>query len=221
MLCPGNENVYTVGRVMTETDALPWRSSARCAKFDELWVPTELNMEIFRKVSQNVHIIPEAIGIEYFDDMYDGFPVSRFVREMCEDQRFKFLSVFKWEVRKNWRALFSAFFRAFEKNLEVVIYVKTSKYMNADPVMDIKKLRRELKVDDVWLNSAVQVSVERLSDGDMRKLFSCADAFAMASFGEGWGRPYAEAMASGLPVIAPAWGGQTYFMNNANSILVK
>jgi len=42
----------------------------------------------------------------------------------------------------------------------------------------------------------------------------------MASFGEAFGRPYAEAMASGLPVIAPAWGGQMDFLNKENSILV-
>lgn len=36
-----------------------------------------------------------------------------------------------------------------------------------------------------------------------------ADAFVLASHGEGWGLPIAEAMAMQLPVIATNWSGST------------
>ena len=35
----------------------------------------------------------------------------------------------------------------------------------------------------------------------------------LPSRGEGWGRPHAEAMAMGLPVIATNWSGPTAFMS--------
>lgn len=86
---------------------------------------------------------------------------------------------------------------------------------------DLENVRRTLSVDPAWFHSAVHVSLERLSDGDMQKLYSCSDAHVLASFGEALGRPYSEAMASGLPVIARAWVGQTHFLNRDNSILVN
>lgn len=43
------------------------------------------------------------------------------------------------------------------------------------------------------------------------------DGFILPSHGEGWGLPLIEAMASGLPTIATAWGGQMDFMSRENS----
>ena len=40
-----------------------------------------------------------------------------------------------------------------------------------------------------------------------------ADAFVLASHGEGWGRPALEAMAMGLPSIVTNWSGPTEFIN--------
>jgi glycosyltransferase involved in cell wall biosynthesis len=42
----------------------------------------------------------------------------------------------------------------------------------------------------------------------------------MASRGEGWGRPYMEAMAMGLPTIGSRWSGNLAFMDDDNSWLV-
>src|SRR5690606_26356631 len=38
--------------------------------------------------------------------------------------------------------------------------------------------------------------------------------------GEGWGRPYMEAMALGLPTIGTRWSANLEFMNDDNSFLV-
>jgi glycosyltransferase involved in cell wall biosynthesis len=39
----------------------------------------------------------------------------------------------------------------------------------------------------------------------MLRMYSSVDAFVLASHGEGWGLPYMEAMAMGLPCIATNW----------------
>ena len=51
-------------------------------------------------------------------------------------------------------------------------------------------------------------------------LYKEADALVMASRGEGWGLPLAEAMAMGLPTIGSNWSGSTEFMDSSNSFLV-
>jgi glycosyltransferase involved in cell wall biosynthesis len=52
---------------------------------------------------------------------------------------------------------------------------------------------------------------------DMPSVYRSMDCFVLATRGEGWGRPIAEAMAMGLPAIATAWSGPTEFMNKSNS----
>ena len=59
-----------------------------------------------------------------------------------------------------------------------------------------------------------------LPTADMPRLYAGADAFVLASRGEGWGRPWMEAMAMGLPTIGSRWSGTTMFMDDANSWLV-
>ena len=54
----------------------------------------------------------------------------------------------------------------------------------------------------------------------MVQLYKSVDAFVLSSRGEGWGRPYMEAMAFGLPVIGTNWSGNTEFMNKDNSFLL-
>jgi glycosyltransferase involved in cell wall biosynthesis len=50
-------------------------------------------------------------------------------------------------------------------------------------------------------------------------LYAACDAFVLMTASEGWGVPYLEALAMGLPVIAPRHGGQLQFLNDGNAIL--
>lgn len=60
-----------------------------------------------------------------------------------------------------------------------------------------------------------------MNQREMLRLYSSMDAFVLASHGEGWGLPYMEAMAMGLPCIATNWSGMTEFMNNDVALLLN
>jgi glycosyltransferase involved in cell wall biosynthesis len=66
----------------------------------------------------------------------------------------------------------------------------------------------------------VYMLTDVLSTQDMPRLYAAADAYVLASRGEGWGRPYMEAQAMGLPTIASRWGGQREFMDADTGWLV-
>jgi glycosyltransferase involved in cell wall biosynthesis len=53
-----------------------------------------------------------------------------------------------------------------------------------------------------------------ISDADYPRFYKSADAFVLPSRGEGWGRPHAESMSMGLPVIATNWSGLTAFLDD-------
>jgi glycosyltransferase involved in cell wall biosynthesis len=54
----------------------------------------------------------------------------------------------------------------------------------------------------------------------MPRLYRAADAYVLPTRGEGWGRPFMEAMCLGLPTIATGWGGHLDYMNPTNSHLI-
>jgi glycosyltransferase involved in cell wall biosynthesis len=59
-----------------------------------------------------------------------------------------------------------------------------------------------------------------MKNEDIPWLYRAADAFVLPSRGEGWGRPYMEALATECPVIASRWSGQMDFLHDQNSYLV-
>jgi glycosyltransferase involved in cell wall biosynthesis len=59
-----------------------------------------------------------------------------------------------------------------------------------------------------------------LEQAAMAVLYRSVDAFVLASRGEGWGRPYQEAMATGLPTIGTRGSGNDDFMDETNSFPV-
>jgi tetratricopeptide (TPR) repeat protein len=59
-----------------------------------------------------------------------------------------------------------------------------------------------------------------LDEAEMPQLYRTADAFVLPSRGEGWGRPFMEAMALGRPVVGTNWSGNTEFMHAENAYLI-
>jgi glycosyltransferase involved in cell wall biosynthesis len=59
--------------------------------------------------------------------------------------------------------------------------------------------------------------VENMSKEGITGLHKRGDCFLLLQRSEGWGLPHFEAAAVGNPIITPAYGGQTDFLNEANS----
>jgi glycosyltransferase involved in cell wall biosynthesis len=85
---------------------------------------------------------------------------------------------------------------------------KVATYLTQDLGYDINR------IPNIVFHDAV------IPDARMPNLYRAADCFVLPTRGEGWGRPFMEAMAMGLPVIATNWSGQTAFMNAENSLLL-
>ena len=168
----------------------------------------------------------------------------------CNKDDVKFLSVFKWEKRKGHDLLIPAFWEAFPPPKEcsaeemrngeckapwsddddddkrgTCLIIVTSLY-HTDPEEVIGDIER------YWVESTGQkvreyedmqgvILLNGLSEDQLIGLYKSVDAFVLPSRGEGWGRPYMEAMAMGLPVIATNWSGPTAFVTEDNGYLLK
>jgi len=225
-----NTQYYYIGRTMFETDRLPTGWSDRMNELmDEIWVPTKHHQRIFERdgvTKPKVVVVGQGINVQYWNPdrvlpLEDDFT-------NCKENDYKFLSVFKWETRKAPDILLKSFWNEFifnnkeENNNNVCLIIVTSSYHDND-----NKDRIQNEIQTYWeevssntksnnpqsINKKL-VLLSGLSLEDLVRLYRTVDAFVLPSRGEGWGRPYMEAMAMGLPVIATNWSGPTEFVSD-------
>jgi glycosyltransferase involved in cell wall biosynthesis len=212
--------VPNVARAMFETDRLPlgWRDLLLTR--DEIWVPCEHNAEAFRLggiPSSRLRVLGETIDFDLFSPGAEAYPLD------VEDDRFVFLSNFDFGERKGWRQLIAGWATAFTADDGVCLVLKTGSYTHGG---EYAAERIRAFVQDQFGAGAmdrmapIEIVPARLPADELPSIYAAADAYVLASRGEGWGRPYMEAMAMGLPTIGSRWSGNLDFMNDGNSWLV-
>ena len=163
-----------------------------------------------------LHKVPETFDAELFDPGVAPLAVEGL-------DGFVFLSMFSWIDRKAWDVLLRAWFEEFGAHDDVTLLLKTDTAISppgTDCRREIDAFVRNQLNRDPRKGPRIVVHDRQLEMTDVPRLYRAADAFVLASHGEGWGRPYMEAMAMGLPTIATRWSGNLEFMDDDNSYLV-
>eukprot|EP01041_Mallomonas_annulata_P005920 gene5920-11948_t len=239
------------------------------AMMDEIWVPTDYMKTIFLRLLHdigvrhpNIAVIPEAVDTTLFDPTKanrNRFRYSNYQKyeinitttnssTTCHSQNdtnediFEFLSIFKWEYRKGWDILLTAYWTAFNIDDPVVLrlrtYVPSFDKGNKNITARIESFARETFNKSlqelppvVWDRNTLtsssssssptnQSSSDFLTRYDIRDLLASADAFVLPTRGEGWGLPISEAMAMALPVIVTNCTGPAAFVDEKNAYLI-
>jgi glycosyltransferase involved in cell wall biosynthesis len=209
---------YKVGRTTFETDRLPdgWRE--RCNALDEVWVPSHFNLETFAEAGvekRKLRVLQEGIDTDHF-------------RPDCEPlkipgaRKFNFLSVFDWQMRKGYDVLLRAYCSEFRPDEDVALILKVSTVNH--PYAQVAD------VLSYFIECSLGMKLERsphiilltgmLPHAQFPRLYATASCFVLPTRGEGWGRPYMEALACGCPVIATRWSGHLDFLNDENADLI-
>jgi len=210
---------HTVGRTTFETDRIPdgWRE--RCNALDEIWVPSHFNRETFAQAGvaeHKLHVLQEGVDTGHFHP--DTPPLK-----IPGMRGFNFLSVFDWQKRKGYDVLLRAFCTEFHSDEDVTLILKIStvNLPNAQlPDLVAYFIERTLRMR-LEQSPTILLLTGMLPYAKFPQLYAAADAFVLPTRGEGWGRPYMEALACGRPVIATRWGGQMDFLNDENANLIE
>lgn len=211
---------YEIGRTMFETDRIPADWVAKCNQMDELWVPSEFNIETFSWSGverSKLFKLPGAIEPKNYGNHIEPYRLQ-------SQHGFHFLSLFDWQLRKGWDVLLRAFVEEFGLDEDVCLIIKTYSSAGLTEEQILGQIESYLANNlgrDLEKTPDISVLHEHLSQHEMAQLYQAVDAYVMPSRGEGWGRPYMEAMVSGLPVIGTGWSGNTEFMNAENSYLIE
>ena len=208
-----------VQRCMFETDSLPAGWTAPLRDRDEVWVPSEFNRQTFASGGvreDRLKILGGTLDFDLFSpDQTEPLDLG------TPDGHFTFLTNFDFSERKNWRGLIRAWARAFAPTDPVCLVLKTGSLFQGDG-----EVRERIEsfiageFGDADRLAPLHVIWDRLTTAQMPGLYAGADAYVLASRGEGWGRPYMEALAMGLPTIASNWSGNLAFMEPETSWLV-
>lgn len=219
---PGHLGDYAVLRTMFETDGMPEGTADRVSQFDEVWVPTKFNVESFTNagVTAPLYRVPGGIEVE----RYSVRPT------LLGTDRTRFLSIFEWQMRKGWQTLVEAWAMAFTRDDPVELLIKSYRLGSGSSATSRSRQQVEIyaEIRDFLIRggfdparvASIEVDTSVLDEAAYQRMLALADVYVCPSFGEGWGRPYMESMASGIPTIATNWSGQTEFMNPGNSYLV-
>lgn len=210
--------IRNIGRTMFETDSLPPYWAAKCGEMDEIWVPSQFNVETFTGAGvppAKLRVVPDPLETDIYNRAQPAMKIDGL-------NGFVFLSVFDWTLRKGWDVLVRAYVQEFSRDEDVTLALKVRAYGGAAAIQEELDwfLRTELRRDPATIPRIVLLDLNLPSEA-MPCLLQAADAYVMPSRGEGWGRPYAEAMAMGLPTIGTRWGGNLDFMTEDNSYLVE
>jgi glycosyltransferase involved in cell wall biosynthesis len=211
--------IYRIGRTMFETDRIPDGWPELCQSMDEIWVPCQFNIETFSGAGvdlKRLRIVHPGVDTKLFRPGATPLKIPK-------TRAFNFVSVFDWHERKGYDVLLRAYLSEFRADEDVALILKV--YQINDPTSDLEaKLTHfierciGMRLEDgppvILLNGY-------LPQSQMPQLYSAAQAFVLPSRGEGYGRPYMEAMSCALPVIATRWSGQMEFLNDENGYLVE
>lgn len=207
-----------VGLTMFETDRLPAGWAAACNGMDEVWVPSTFNRETFTRAGvepTKLQVIPFGLNTAVYN------PATVTPLDIPGRRGFTFLSVFQWSQRKGWDILIKAYLQAFTAADEVCLVIRAYPGRIKQPPLAqrLDAYVRQLGYDPAAIPPIILLE-QFISELDMPALYAAADAFVLPTRGEGWGVPFMEAMAMGLPTIATRWSAHLDFMNDANSYLI-
>ena len=198
-------------RTMFESDRVPQAWLQRLAEVDEVWVPCAFNEETFARGGVDparLRVLPETIDFDLFRPK---------VPTRASERPFTFLTAFDFTDRKGWDLLLDAWAEAFAPDAGVRLLLKCNSIHGLTPEEIRSRIERHL---GGRRTAPVEIDTRLLAVAEMPALYAGADAFVLPSRGEGWGRPYMEAMATGLPTIGSRWSGNVDFMHDGNSWLV-
>jgi len=213
---------YQIGRTMFETDRIPASWAPACNRMDEIWVPSQFNVETFAAYGverSKLIVMPEAVDEHFFD------PKKHQPLALPNRAAYNFLSIFEWSSRKGWDVMLAAYLREFTAEDDVCFYIRT--YLFSKPDEDPRiAIERRIKEFAATLNLGnkpwprIEIIAEQVPSAQLPALYMAADCLVAPSRGEGWGRPHHEAMLMERPVIATNWSANTEFMNAENSYLI-
>jgi glycosyltransferase involved in cell wall biosynthesis len=166
-----------------------------------------------------IKVVPHGIHLHEFLPQGEVFNLKT-------DKKYKFLCIGEPHYRKQIDKLLTLYCKEFTIDDDVTFVLKTKIFLDSQQKSKMTPFEMDILSHLVSLKKIfgkkmpeVKVIGERIKD--ISSLYRACDAFVLMTAGEGWCMPYLEALACGIPVVAPNYGGQLEYLSESNSFLTK
>lgn len=235
----GKYNIGITAGIETDTCSGEWIEG--CNRMDLVIVPSKHAKRVFehtkyekrdKNTNQVIGMVEIKVPIEVLhegvrEDIYNkNLKLNDTVQQTLNQiqEKFAFLFVGHWmkgdfgEDRKDVSGLVYTFFETFgDTQNPPALLLKTScgtfsitdRSRIEEKINLIKKMSRKKNLPNVYVLHG------ELTDEEINSLYNHPKVKAFVSFtkGEGYGRPIAEFITTGKPVLVSGWSGQTDFVN--------
>lgn len=209
------KDCYNIGYTTWETSRLPDDWISMINTMDEIWVPSEHNVEMFKRsgITKPIMCVPHA-----FDKVS---PVLNDLElENLTGSEFVFYSIFQWLERKNPVGLITAYCTEFQNDEDVALVLKTYR-QNPGNEAETTQLREDIKLikQHLWLPKYPKMLLvsKLMSTEEINCLHKTGDSLVSLTRCEGFGIPIAEAMRAGNSVVTTNYGGPVDFVDHGKT----
>lgn len=161
-------------------------------------------------MTQDIHVVPMGVDRSIFNDQL-------YKDEISSKNKYIFLTIGKWEVRKGHDLLDTIFAKAFPNEKDVELWIlaaeHTSSYCSKQEVEE-------------WKNKYSKDPRIRIIGGtetqkEIAKIIQYSDCGLYISRAEGWNLELLETMSMNKPCIASNYSGHSEFCTKDNSYLIE
>jgi glycosyltransferase involved in cell wall biosynthesis len=177
---------------------------------DVLLVSSEWAKQIVleNNIKTNCMVVPLGVDTNIFNS-------SKYIDNGKQKNKYIFLNIGKWEIRKGHDILLELFNAAFPSEDDVELWILASETTNNySDEEELKKWKNMYSSPRIKLFNGVQ------SHDEIAQLISLSDCGLYPSRAEGWNLELLESMAMNKPVIATKYSAHTEFCDTNNSFLI-
>lgn len=210
---PYNKNLYA-GYTFFEIDKITEQEKVGYNILDIIYVPSKWAKDILidNGIDNNKIIVaPAGVDTKVFDHKaYDDILEDR-------EEKYIFLNIGKWELRKGHDLLVHMFNQAFTEKDNVELWM-----VNSNPFLSSKKNQQWINLyKNSKLGDKIHILPRLPTQKDIAKLIKLSDCGIYPSRAEGWNNEVIETMAMNRPVITTNYSAHTEYCDSSNSFLVE
>ena len=210
---PYSKNLYA-GYTFFEIDKITEQEKIGYNILDIVYVPSKWAKDILidNGIDNNkIVVAPAGVDTEVFD--HNAY------NDILEDkeEKYIFLNIGKWELRKGHDLLVHMFNQAFTEKDNVELWM-----VNSNPFLSSKENQQWINLyKNSKLGDKIQILPRLPTQKDIAKLIKLSDCGIYPSRAEGWNNEVIETMAMDRPVITTNYSAHTEYCDKSNSFLVE
>jgi hypothetical protein len=210
-----------IGVTIFETNSLPSDWVHCCNQMDEIWVPSQFNINTFIKAGVKKFLL-KKLPLAILDE---NVPIKR---KLKYKKKIKIIFSGALHIRKGIDLLINSYLSEFSPKENIELDIHTFPIKSGGLFKKIKNDIDLLRYSFPTYNYTnkynfpkINVDLNYKSEKDYLNLLRQADGFVSFERANGWNYPLMQMIYMKKPTLSIKWGGSTEYLTDKNSLFIK